>query len=154
MMKDMIEFFAQHSPGHDLVGCNSIVSEVDAIGADIDLRAPQNGSTLFEDFHNAKHFFVNCRTFQLCCGQFCEKNATVLFFCLMTAPNCGSDASVQMSQGRLGSGNVGSTFSEMSCLMALKAVNSCGVCSSFPLDQPDEAVNGAIELARLFQSAQ
>ena len=56
-----------------------------------------------------------------------------------------------MSCGMLGSGNAGGAFSKMICLMALKAFDSCGVCSSFPLDQPDKAVDGAIETAHPFQ---
>ena len=53
-----------------------------------------------------------------------------------------------------GSGNASETFSEMSFLIASKDANNSGVCLSLPLDLPDEAVNGAIKSARLFQKDQ
>ena len=73
----------------------------------------------------AGHF--NCAV-----DDFLKKNATVLLLCLITAPSCKSDASVQMSRGTSGSGKASSTCSEMHCLMASKAVIEAGVGSSFP----------------------
>ena len=67
-MKDRAEFFTWHSPSHDPVGCNGIVSEIDVISEDVHLGAPKDRATLFEHFHNTKHFFVDGGVFQLCSG--------------------------------------------------------------------------------------
>ena len=60
-MKDRIEFFAKHSPSHNPVAGDGLSGKVDMITVDVDLSTPQDGSVLFKDFHNAKHFLINSR---------------------------------------------------------------------------------------------
>ena len=83
--------------------------------------------------------------------DFLEKNAMVQLFCLIAAPNCGSDASVQTSQGTSGSGKASNTCSGMSRLMVLKALIEAQVASSLPLAWPERAVSNAMTSARPFQ---
>ena len=68
VMKDWTEFFAQHLPGHNSVGCNSVASEIDVISANVNFGTPWNGTTLLECFDNAWHLFINGWTFELGCG--------------------------------------------------------------------------------------
>ena len=72
--------------------------------------------------------------------------------CLITAPNCKSEASAQTPQGMLGLGKASITFCEMMRLTALNAVID-SVRSGSPLVQPDEALRGATMSARPSQKA-
>ena len=64
-MEDGAELFTWHVPGHNLVGCDGVASEIDVISADINLGSPKNRLMFFEHFRNAEHFFVNRKVFQL-----------------------------------------------------------------------------------------
>ena len=75
-----------------------------------------------------------------------EKKAIVVLFCLITAPDCRSDASVWMLQrkARL-------TLSAINCSMALKTETSSGARCDLPFAHPESAVSGATMLGQPFQ---
>ena len=70
VVEDRAEFFTKHSPGHDAIGCDGILCEVDMVRADVHLGAPQDGAMFLEHLNNAKHFFINGGVFELCSGWF------------------------------------------------------------------------------------